>query len=556
MIEPRFDDNALAILRERYLWKDENGVPVETPQEMLERVASVVASAEVTLEARQEWARTFYDVMALLDFLPNSPTLMNAGRSGGHGQLSACFVLGVGDSMDSIFETLKHQALIHKSGGGTGFNFSNLRAEGDIVNSTNGKASGPVSFMGMFDLATDVVQQGGMRRGANMGILNCDHPDILKFVKAKTSEGKLKNFNISVAADTAFMTLAARNENSIFDEIVKAAWQSGDPGMIFLDNINEANTTPWLGEINATNPCGEVPLYPFEACNLGSINLSNMVGEDREINWAKLTRTVQTAVRFLDNVIDINEFPLPQIREAVLRTRKIGLGVMGFAELLFKMGIPYNTGRALAVASDLMAHIQHIAHRASERLGKERGVFDTRSDRRNATLTCIAPTGTISLLAGCSSGIEPVFALHHKRVAFASDGEKRTELEFYNPVYLAATQDPYWTDKDIEEVFVTAHDIAPIWHVAMQSAFQEYTDLAVSKTVNLPNDAKIEDVRRIYLKAWELGCKGVTVFRDGCRSTQILYRVEEEKCPQCGAALQHQDGCVRCTSCAWGKCDI
>jgi ribonucleoside-diphosphate reductase alpha chain len=554
MIEPKFDENALAVLKERYLWKNDKGEPIETPQEMLERVAGVVASREESAVGRLAWAKEFYNIMASKDFFPNSPTLMNAGRSGGHGQLSACFVLGIEDSMDSIFTTLKHQALIHKSGGGTGFNFSNLRAEGDIVNSTNGKASGPVSFMSMFDLATDVVQQGGMRRGANMGILNCDHPDILKFIKAKTKDGKLKNFNISVAADDAFMKAAVEGKNSVFDEIVKAAWETGDPGMIFLDTINEKNTTPWLGELNATNPCGEVPLYPFEACNLGSINLSNMV-EKGEISYTKISRVVRTAVRFLDNVIDINEFPLPQIKEAVLKTRKIGLGVMGFAELLFKLKIPYDSAQAVLLGSHIMEHIRNVAHHESYLLGIERGTFDPRSVRRNATLTCIAPTGTISLLAGCSSGIEPVFALQHKRIAFAGEGEG-VELEYYNPVYLEAVEDPYWSDTELNRVFVTAHDIDPVWHVTMQAAFQEYTDLAVSKTVNLPHDAKIEDVRNIYIKAWMNGCKGVTVYRDGCKNTQVLYKVASNLCPQCGASLKHQDGCVSCTKCSWGKCSM
>jgi ribonucleoside-diphosphate reductase alpha chain len=567
--KPKFDDNALAILHERYLWKNERGEVIETPQEMLERVARVVASVEKSEVEREKWSELFYESMASLDFLPNSPTLMNAGREGKHGQLSACYVIGIEDSMESIFEALKKQALIHKFGGGTGFNFSALRPENSIVQSTNGKASGPVSFMELFNLATDVVQQGGMRRGANMGILNCDHPDIVKFIKAKTEEGKLHNFNISVAATDEFMTEAVKGNSPIFDLIVEMAWKTGDPGLVFIDEVNRKNPTPHLGKLSATNPCGETPLYPNEACNLGSINLANMVTPSGTVNYEKLGATVRTAVRFLDNVIDVNNYPLPEIRDAVMRTRKIGLGVMGWAEMLFKMLIPYYDNQAFKLAEEVMAFINKEARHYSFYLGIERGSYPAyyKGAMRNATVTCIAPTGTISLLAGCSSGIEPVFALRHKRIAFAENGKEGKTLEYYNPIYLAACDDMSISDELLNAVFVTAHDISPKAHIYTQAAFQRHTDLAVSKTINLPHKATIEDVRGSFILAWMLGCKGVTVYRDGCKNKQVLYSMDEsgeiskevksvDVCPQCGAELRHQDGCSSCTVCSWSKCSI
>lgn len=567
--KPKFDDNALAILQERYLWKNERGEVIETPQEMLERVARVVASVEKSEVEREKWSELFYESMASLDFLPNSPTLMNAGREGKHGQLSACYVIGIEDSMESIFEALKKQALIHKFGGGTGFNFSALRPENSIVQSTNGKASGPVSFMELFNLATDIVQQGGMRRGANMGILNCDHPDIVKFIKAKTEEGKLHNFNISVAATDEFMTEAVKGNSPIFDLIVEMAWKTGDPGLVFIDEVNRKNPTPHLGKLSATNPCGETPLYPNEACNLGSINLANMVTPSGTVNYEKLGATVRTAVRFLDNVIDVNNYPLPEIRDAVMRTRKIGLGVMGWAEMLFKMLIPYYDNQAFKLAEEVMAFINKEARHYSFYLGIERGSYPAyyKGAMRNATVTCIAPTGTISLLAGCSSGIEPVFALRHKRIAFAENGKEGKTLEYYNPIYLAACDDMSISDELLNAVFVTAHDISPKAHIYTQAAFQRHTDLAVSKTINLPHKATIEDVRGSFILAWMLGCKGVTVYRDGCKNKQVLYSMDEsgeiskevksvDVCPQCGAELRHQDGCSSCTVCSWSKCSI
>lgn len=567
--KPKFDENALAVLQERYLWKNERGEVIETPQEMLERVARVVASVEKSEVERKEWSELFYESMASLDFLPNSPTLMNAGREGKHGQLSACYVVGIEDSMESIFDALKKQALIHKSGGGTGFNFSALRSENSIVQSTNGKASGPVSFMELFNLATDVVQQGGMRRGANMGILNCDHPDIVKFIKAKTEDGKLHNFNISVAATDEFMTEAVKGNSPIFDLIVEMAWKTGDPGLVFIDEVNRYNPTPHLGKLNATNPCGETPLYPNEACNLGSINLANMVTPSRTVDYGKLGATVKTAVRFLDNVIDVNNYPLPEIRDAVMRTRKIGLGVMGWAEMLFKMLIPYDDVQAFKLADEVMAFINKEARHYSFCLGIERGSYPAyyQGAMRNATVTCIAPTGTISLLAGCSSGIEPVFALRHKRIAFAENGKEGKTLEYYNPVYLEACDDMSISDDMLQAVFITAHDINPKAHIYTQAAFQRHTDLAVSKTINLPHKATIDEVRKAYILAWSLGCKGVTVYRDGCKNKQVLYSMDEsgeiskevksvDVCPQCGAELKHQDGCSSCTVCSWSKCSV
>lgn len=567
--KPKFDENALAVLQERYLWKNERGEVIETPQEMLERVARVVASVEKSEVERKEWSELFYESMANLDFLPNSPTLMNAGREGKHGQLSACYVVGIEDSMESIFDALKKQALIHKSGGGTGFNFSALRSENSVVQSTNGKASGPVSFMELFNLATDVVQQGGMRRGANMGILNCDHPDIVKFIKAKTEDGKLHNFNISVAATDEFMTEAVKGNSPIFDLIVEMAWKTGDPGLVFIDEVNRYNPTPHLGKLNATNPCGETPLYPNEACNLGSINLANMVTPSRTVDYGKLGATVKTAVRFLDNVIDVNNYPLPEIRDAVMRTRKIGLGVMGWAEMLFKMLIPYDDVQAFKLADEVMAFINKEARHYSFCLGIERGSYPAyyQGAMRNATVTCIAPTGTISLLAGCSSGIEPVFALRHKRIAFAENGKEGKTLEYYNPVYLEACDDMSISDDMLQAVFITAHDINPKAHIYTQAAFQRHTDLAVSKTINLPHKATIDEVRKAYILAWSLGCKGVTVYRDGCKNKQVLYSMDEsgeiskevksvDVCPQCGAELKHQDGCSSCTVCSWSKCSV
>jgi ribonucleoside-diphosphate reductase alpha chain len=556
--------NAISVLERRYLLKDESGRIIETPSQMFRRVAKAIASVDsiydksANVEAVEE---EFYRVMANLEFLPNSPTLMNAGTD--IGQLSACFVLPVGDSIEEIFDALKYMALIHKSGGGTGFSFSRLRPRGDIVKSTMGVASGPVSFMKIFDVATEVIKQGGRRRGANMGILRVDHPDIIEFITAKEREGVLTNFNISVGVTDEFMEAVENDEyyslvnprngavvrrlkaRAIFDLIATAAWKTGDPGLIFLDEINRRNPTPHVGVIESTNPCGEVPLLPYESCNLGSINLSRMV-KDGEIDWDKLRRTVRTAVHFLDNVIDANNYPIPQIEKATKANRKIGLGVMGFAEMLIKLGIPYDSEEAVATAEKVMSFISDEARKKSVELGEERGSFPNfpgsvwekmgYKAMRNATVTSIAPTGTISIIAGTSSGIEPLFAVAFVRNVMG------TQLFEINPVFeqIAKERGFYSTEliskiaktgsvqglsevpPDVRRLFVTALEIAPEWHVRMQAAFQKYTDNAVSKTVNLPHEATIDDVKRIFMMAWKLKCKGITVYRYGSKAEQVL----------------------------------
>ena len=543
--KPEFNKQAREILVDRYLWKDDSGNPCETPEQMLMRVANHVASAEKTAPLRYMWADEYYDVMAKLLFLPNSPTIMNSGRPAPHGQLAACFVIGIEDSMESICEAIRKQMLIHKSGGGTGFNFSNLRSCGARVNSTNGRASGPISFMGLFDKATETVQQGGMRRGANMGILNVDHPDIHEFIHCKDKDGTIANFNISVGVYDSFMEKAeadpAGPEAELLDEIAETAWRTGDPGIIFLDAINRGNTTPELGPLTSTNPCGESPLYPNEACNLGSINLARMVSKDG-FDFELLDRTAAIATRFLDSVIDVNHYPLPEISEAVRHTRKIGLGVMGWADLLFRLRIPYDSDRALELAERIMSAIRETAHRTSAELSKEKGIPEVLKHlgRRNATLTCIAPTGTIALLADCSSGIEPLFALEHTRVRTQVDGTK-VVMKQVNRYYAEALKEGLQEDV-IRSVFVTSHDVAPLSHVRTQGVFQKYTDLAVSKTVNLPHDSSVKDVLDSYILAWKLGCKGITIYRDGSKSMQVLYRKEENKKVQPEADERNAEG--------------
>ncbi|MCD7951455.1 MAG: adenosylcobalamin-dependent ribonucleoside-diphosphate reductase [Synergistaceae bacterium] len=532
IIKPAFSPSAKDILRDRYLWRDENRNPIEKPEQMLERVAKHVAGAESSLAMQYKWADEFYDVMAELLFLPNSPTLMNSGRPSPHGQLAACFVIGVEDSMEGICEALRKQMLIHKSGGGTGFNFSKLRSEGAKVNSTNGRASGPVSFMGLFDKATETVQQGGMRRGANMGILNIDHPDIRKFIHCKDKDGTITNFNISVGVFDDFMEKVNSDprgdEAALLAEIADSAWRTGDPGIIFLDAINRGNTTPNLGELTSTNPCGESPLYPNEACNLGSINIAKMVKEGA-FDYELLGEVSAVATRFLDDVIDVNHYPLPEIAEAVKLTRKIGLGVMGWADLLFQLRIPYDSKEAYELAENIMRTIQQRAHETSVALGKEKGIPETLAHlgRRNATLTCIAPTGTIALLANCSSGIEPLFALEHTRVRTQTDGTK-VIMKQVNRYYERAQKEGL-SEEVMKRVFVTSHDVSPSAHVRMQGVFQRYTDLAVSKTVNLCHECSVQDVLNAYTLAWKEGCKGITVYRDGSKSSQVLYRKEDEK---------------------------
>ena len=530
--KPEFNKSAREILNDRYLWRDDLGNPSETPEEMLLRVAKHVASAEKTTPLQYVWADEYYDLMAKLLFLPNSPTIMNAGRPAPHGQLAACFVIGIEDSMESICEAIRKQMLIHKSGGGTGFNFSNLRSCGAKVNSTNGRASGPISFMSLFDKATETVQQGGMRRGANMGILNVDHPDIRDFIHCKDKDGTIANFNISVGVFDSFMEKAEADpkgaEAVLLDEIAETAWRTGDPGIIFLDAINRGNTTPDLGPLTSTNPCGESPLYPNEACNLGSINLAKMAIKG-EFDYELLKKTAAIATRFLDSVIDVNHYPLPEISEAVKHTRKIGLGVMGWADLLFQLRIPYDSEQAIELAEKIMSLIKDTAHKTSVELGIEKGIPGALEHlgRRNATLTCIAPTGTIALLADCSSGIEPLFALEHTRVRTQIDGTK-VIMKQVNRHYAEAFKEEL-PENVIKSVFITSHDVAPLSHVRTQGVFQKYTDLAVSKTVNLPHESTKKDVLDSYVLAWKLGCKGITIYRDGSKSMQVLYRKEEDK---------------------------
>lgn len=539
--QPNFSPLALDILRDRYLWRDAEGNITETPQEMLIRVAKHIASAEKP-EDRTYWTSKYYAIMADLDFLPNSPTLMNAGRPYPHGQLAACFVVGIEDSMESICGALRKQMLIHKTGGGTGFNFSKLRPKNSTVNSTNGRASGPVSFMRLFDLSTEVIQQGGMRRGANMAILNCDHPDIEEFISCKDEEGKITNFNLSVGLTDEFMRRAvldpASSAAALLRKIAEHAWKSGDPGVVFLDAINSDNPCPELGKIEATNPCGESPLLPDEACNLGSINLAHMVRHGK-VNWTKLEDIVRIAVRFLDNVIDVSQYPLPEIEAAVKKTRKIGLGVMGWADMLYQLRIPYDSDEAVELARDIMLFISETAWRETINLARDKGpspyLLRPRSATdpfwRNATVTCIAPTGTLSLLAGCSSGIEPVFANYHIRKVTLGDGTI-VEKEIYNPYYEALVADKSLGDEQLETITKTAYQIPWVWHIRHQVAFQQYTDLAVSKTINMPHDATVDDVIAAYRMAWERGCKGTTVYRDGSRSSQVLTEAPV-RCKEC-----------------------
>ena len=631
MVEPSLTASATAVLERRYLLRDAHGNPTESAAAMFERVARNVAAAEAEWGGSTErWAERFREAMTRLDFLPNSPTLMNAGRE--LQQLAACFVLPVEDSLDSIFDTLKHAAKIHQSGGGTGFSFSRLRPRGDVVKTTRGVSSGPVSFLEVFDSATEHIKQGSFRRGANMGILDVTHPDIAEFIDVKRT-GHITNFNLSVGVTADWIDAARRGEDyelvnprdgravgtrdaaAVFDQLVDAAWATGDPGLVFLDAMNRprTNPTPSIGRIEATNPCGEQPLLPYEACVLGSVNLANFATTDGDVDWDRLAETVHLGVRFLDDAVEQCRYPLPQIAELHKHgNRKIGLGVMGWADLLVRLGIPYDTEQAVELADRLMGFVSAAADEASARLADERGPFPNweqsiygpaGADRplRNATRTTIAPTGTISIIAGCSSGIEPLFALSYYRKVMEGTVLLEVDGNFERTVRAAGI----WSDAlaaevaerggvrdmidvppEIRSVFATAHDVAPTWHLRHQAAFQRHVDNAVSKTINLPNDATRDDVREIYLLARELECTGITVYRDGSKQWQVLNRgrptgtdvgtvegsppaVGEDEhavlpargrnvleiCPACGAAtFEFAEACGKCHSCGHSTC--
>ena len=645
-------ENAIKVLEKRYLKRDKNGNCVETPADMFRRVADAIAAGDLKYGASaddiKKLSDRFYDAITHRYFMPNSPTLMNAGRE--LGQLAACFVLPVEDSLESIFETIKNTALIHKSGGGTGFSFSRLRPKNSVVRSTMGVSSGPVSFMEVFNAATEAVKQGGTRRGANMGILRVDHPDILEFIECKSDNNKLNNFNISIAVTDKFMeaykngtdydlvnpqnnqVVGRLSAKKVFDMIVDGAWRNGEPGIVFIDKMNADNPTPLIGEIESTNPCGEVPLLPYEACNLGSINLGLMV-KDGKVDWDLLAATTRTAIRFLDNVITVNNYPLPQISEMVQNNRKIGLGVMGWADMLMKMGISYNSTEGTKLAAQIMEFIDYESKCESIELSRERGRFnnftgsvydqknylynkykgksagiitdeqwkelDAQIEKygiRNATTTCIAPTGTISMIASASGGVEPLFGLVFSRLIM--DG---TEMLEVNPIFkdymiqhglysedlmkkIAKDGSIAHVDgisNEIKHIFVTAHDVSPYWHVKMQAAFQLHTDNAVSKTVNFEENATREDIQEAYILAYENNLKGITVYRNNSRQFQpmnldakkkeepkvevqpVVEEVKDEeptgeiktvKCPECGNEIQMAEGCFICLKCGYSGC--
>lgn len=658
-----FSENAIKVLEKRYLKRDKDGNCTETPSDMFKRVAETIAKGDLNFGKSQEevnqLSKRFYDAITHRFFMPNSPTLMNAGRE--LGQLAACFVLPVEDSLEGIFETIKNTALIHQSGGGTGFSFSRLRPKNSVVKSTMGVSSGPVSFMEVFNAATEAVKQGGTRRGANMGILRVDHPDIIEFINCKSDNDKLNNFNISVAITDKFMDAYLKGEDydlvnpqnnevvgrmsakDVFDLIVDCAWRNGEPGVVFIDKMNADNPTPLIGAIESTNPCGEVPLLPYEACNLGSINLGLMMKEENgsmNVDWDLLEKTVRTAMRFLDNVIEVNKYPLPQISELVSNNRKIGLGVMGWADMLMKAGISYSSKEGTKLAGQVMEFIDYISKSESIELAKERGCFNNfkgsiydqpnylfnkfkgksagkisddmwakldsdiqKYGLRNATTTCIAPTGTISMIAGASGGVEPLFGLVFSRLIM--DG---TEMLEVNPIFKdymlshnlysdnlmaqiakdGSLSHVEGVPNEIKRIFVTAHDVAPYWHVKMQAAFQLHVDNAVSKTVNFVESATREDIKEVYILAYKNNLKGITVYRNNSRQFQPMNldtkkkepkieikpieknlepKVEEDreeynptgeiktiKCPECGNEIQMAEGCFICLNCGYSGC--
>ncbi|MCX6775211.1 MAG: vitamin B12-dependent ribonucleotide reductase [DPANN group archaeon] len=569
--------NALTVLQRRYLLKDKDGNIIETPVQLFRRVAKAIAAVDRNYgQSAAEIRKTeeeFFELMADMEFIPNTPTLMNAGTK--LGLLSACFVIPIPDSLDKIFKSLHDAAMIQKGAGGTGFSFSRLRPKGDIVLSTKGVASGPVSFATLFDKATDVIKAGGKRRGANMGVLRVDHPDIIEFITAKSDPNTLRNFNLSVAVTDKFMQAVKKNQDydlinprtdepvgrlnarTVWDLVISRAWKTGDPGVIFLDEINKRNPTSNIGDIEATNPCGEQPLHPYESCNLGSINLPKMlkkVGKNFEINWNLLQETIRKSIHFLDNVIDAQNYIVPETEHMTKANRRVGLGIMGFADMLCMMGVVYDSGKAIEIAETLMRFINEEAHKASSELGKIRGNFPNFKGSswqkkgckhmRNATCTTIAPTGTISIIAGCSSGIEPLFA-----VSFVRHVLEGTRLIEVNPVFehLAYEKGFYSGElmrkiaksgtiqkfkeipEEIRKIFVTALEIKPEWHVKMQAAFQKYTDNAVSKTINFPREAKVEEVKKAYELAYKSKCKGITIYRYGSKPEQVLYIGEMEE---------------------------
>lgn len=643
--------NSVIVLAARYLLKNSDGKIIESPQQLFSRVAKAIAGAETTFGKNSEEVlkteQEFYDLMATAKFMPNSPTLMNAGTK--DGQLSACFVLPVGDSIPEIYDALKYQALVHKTGGGTGFSFSRLRPSGDFVGSTHGVASGPISFMKIFDSSTEEIKQGGKRRGANMGILRIDHPNILDFIVLKENEGTLRNFNISTGITDTFMKalrdnkeymlvnphngkpVGKLNARAVWNLIVTMAWKTGDPGLVFLDRINSSysNPVPSYGPVESTNPCGEQPLYPYDSCNLGSINLAKMVksaGDHYEVDWDELKRVARLATRFLDNVVEVNKYPIPEIDKVSRDIRRIGLGVMGWADMLIKLGMRYDSNEALLLAEQVMSFITQTARKMSEELAVERGPFPEFHNSiwarlgfkplRNSTVTTIAPTGTISIIAGgTSQGIEPIFSIVYLRNVSESLGsnliEVNNEFESYALEYgfysdelmhkLANTvsiQNFEEIPESIRSLFVTAHDISPEWHVKMQAAFQKHTDNGVSKTINFPNWATPQDIEESYHLAWKLGCKGITVYRDASKSVQVLQSVKgqvqqkslaeikrehergkeeikpmnvsnisieaerysltigkEQRCPECSTVLIPGSGCLTCPRCAYSKCE-
>ncbi len=603
-METPWTPNAITVLERRYLRRDADGAIVETPAELLRRVARALAAPDARygdVPTRAE--ERFHDAMASLELLPNSPTLMNAGREAG--QLAACFVLPVEDSLDGIFDAVKWAALIQQTGGGTGFSFSRLRPAGDRVSTTQGQASGPLSFIEVFNTATDAIRQGGVRRGANMGILRVDHPDVLEFASAKSDPSRLRNFNVSLALTDDFLRAVEEGRDyalvnprtgaevrrldarRVFALIARLAWLSGEPGVIFIDRINAGNPTPRLGPMESTNPCGELPLLPFEACNLASIDVGKVVG-DRDFDWRRLGELVDVGMHLLDNVVDANHYPLPQIEAVTRANRKVGLGVMGFADALVRLSVPYDSEGAVALGERLMAFIEERSRAASARLAERRGPFanfpGSRWDRpgaaplRNATTTTIAPTGTLSILAGCSGGIEPLYAVSFVRRVL--EGRRLVEV---HPLFVERARREGWYSEALMEriaergsvrdldgvppaaqaLFATAHDVEPRWHLAMQAAFQRHVHNSVSKTINLPHDATPEDVAAIYRDAWRLGLKGVTVYRDCSRADQVLSYggdggrpAPDVPCPECGAEIApgHQGACTVCLRCGYSRC--